>query len=412
MKLKVFSYIAVGAMVALTACSHNGDDFGENVLFTGTETSPVVKFLCDGVSSAGFTVSSTCKVSSDVHVTVKAAPELLEAYNTQFNRQFVAPPTNAYTLEGTDMVIKAGSHMSSQLKLTANSEDLAEGVGYMLPITITEVKGEGLGVIESSRTAYVQFTKVITIKAGHLNGGSSYHIPKFRPSDEADPLSSPVAALGQMTIEMKVLPLRFGTNANQASGISTLCGNEENFLFRFGDGGGQPTNQLELVKGCIGTAPMPDDKEKYANPNIHMGTFDTGHWIHFAAVYDGSVLRVYRDCEQIALVETNGGTINLSTAYNGSSGWFDTFTIGSSCHSRFFNGYVSECRVWNVPRSVAELENSLCYVDPTSEGLIACWRFDGETNADGSIRDVTGHGYDATTLTGQVTWVDGQKCPY
>ena len=319
MKFKAISYLAVGAMAVLTACSHEGDNFGDRVLFTGTETSPVVKFLCDGMSSTALTVTSTAKATTDVHITVKAAPELLDAYNKKYNRSFVAPEPNMYQLENTDLVIKAGSNMSSQVKITSNSEDLAEGVGYMLPITITSVSGDDLGVIEDSRTAYVQFTKVITIKAGFLNGSSSYEIPGFKCTDASDPLSSPVAALNQMTIEMKVLPLRFGTNPNQASGISTLCGNEENFLFRFGDGGGQPTNQLELVKGAIGTDPSPDKKEHYADPNIHMGTFDTGHWIHFAAVYDGSMLRVYRDCEQIAAIETAGGQINLSTAYNGAS---------------------------------------------------------------------------------------------
>lgn len=411
MKLKALAYLAVGA-IALTACTHEGDDFGDKVFFTGTETSPNVKFLCDGLSSTALTVTSTKKVGSDVKIVVSPAPELIEAYNTKYSRNFVAPDPSMYQIENTNLTIEAGKSVSSQVKLTCNSDDLAEGVAYMLPVTIKTVSGDGLGVIEDSRTAYVQFTKVITIKAGYLNGGASYEIPGFKCTDATDPLSSPVAALGAMTIEMKVFPLRFGSNPNQASGISTLCGNEENFLFRFGDGGGQPTNQLELVKGAIGDDPNPDKKEHYADPNIHMGQFDTGHWIHFAAVYDGTMLRVYRDCEQIASVETSGGKINLSTAYNGSSGWFDTFTIGSSCHSRFFNGYVSECRVWNVARSVAELESGLCYVDPTSEGLIACWRFDGETNDDGSIRDVTGHGYDATMLTGSAQWVEGQKCPY
>ena len=202
MKTKFLSYLAVGAMVVLTACSHEGDDFGDRVLFTGTENSPVVKFLCDGLSSTALTVTSTGKVSSDVHIKVKAAPELLDGYNKKYNRQFIAPPESAYTLEGTDLVIKAGSHMSSQVKLTSNSDDLEEGVGYMLPVTITEVSGDGLGVIEASRTAYVQFTKVITIKAGYMDNRSSYEIPGFKLADQADLLSSPVSALDQMTIEM------------------------------------------------------------------------------------------------------------------------------------------------------------------------------------------------------------------
>ncbi|MDE5704995.1 DUF1735 domain-containing protein [Muribaculum sp.] len=407
MKLKAISYLAVGAMVALTACSHEGDNFGDRVLFTGTENSPVVKFLCDGMSSTALTVTSTAKATADVHITVKAAPELLDAYNKKYNRSFVAPEPSMYQLEGTDAVIKAGSSMSSQIKISSNSESLAEGVGYMLPITITEVNGDGLGVIESSRTAYVQFTKVVTIKAGLLNLNGAYEVPAFRHTDENP---SPVRALGQMTLEMKVFPLSFGRSQY---GIGTLVGCEENFLFRFGGGDGTGDNNLQFVKGSIGDDPHPDKKQHYEN--LKIGDFDTGRWIHFAAVYDGTNLTIYRDCERISTIETSGGTINLSMAYNGSSGWFDTFTIGSSCHNRFFHGYISECRVWTVPRSVADLENGICYVDPTSDGLLACWRFDGETNEDGSIRDVTGHGYDAVApswASGGVQWVEGQKCPY
>lgn len=403
MKLKALSIFAIGAAVALTACTHSGDNFGSRVLFTGTETNPTVKFLCDGLSSTAFTVSSTNKVSEDVHVTVKAAPELLEEYNKKYDKAFIAPPENAYELEGTDMIIKAGSNQSTQLKLTCNSEDLEEGKGYMLPITITEVKGDQ-GIIESSRTAYVQFTKVVTIKAGFLDNRSAYEVPGFRHTDEKP---SPVRELGQMTLEMKVLPLSFGTSNY---GISTLVGCEENFLFRFGGGDGSGDNNLQFVKGAIGDDPHPDKKQHYEN--LRIGDFEVGHWVHFAAVYDGSTLRIYRDCEEISRIETTGGKINLSMAYNGSSGWFDTFTIGSSCHGRFFHGYVSECRVWTVPRSAAELENNLCYVDPTTEGLLAYWRFSDDLQEDGSIRDCTGHGYDAKAFIGSMQYVEGQKCPY
>lgn len=404
MKLKAISYFTVGAMVALCSCSHEGDNFGDRLLFTGSETNSTYKFLCDGMSSQAFTITSTGKATSDIHITVKAAPELLEEYNKKNDKQFVAPPENAYVLEGTDMVIKAGSNMSSQLKLTCNSEDLQEGVGYMLPVTITEVKGGDLGVIESSRTAYIQFTKVITITAGYLNNGSAYEVPGFRHTDEKP---SPVRELGQMTLEMKVFPLSFGRSNY---GISTLCGCEENFLFRFGGGDGSPDNNLQFVKGSIGDDPHPDKKKHYEN--LRIGEFEVGHWVHFAAVYDGSTLRIYRDCEEISRIDTEGGKINLSMAYNGSSGWYDTFTIGSSCHGRFFDGYVSECRVWNVARTVAELENNLCYVDPTTEGLLAYWRFSNDLQEDGSVRDATGHGYDATAFIGSMQFVEGQKCPY
>ena len=136
------------------------------------------------------------------------------------------------------------------------------------------------------------------------------------------------------------------------------------------------------------------------------------HWLHFAAVYDGQYLRLYLDGEQIHFVETkNGGTINLSMAYDGHT-WEDTFSIGRSAgNARFFDGYISECRVWNVARTSAQIEDGVCYVDPTSEGLIAYWRFDGETQDDGSVLDMTGHGHNAVP-GGTITYVDNQKCPF
>ena len=73
-----------------------------------------------------------------------------------------------------------------------------------------------------------------------------------------------------------------------------------------------------------------------------------------------------------------------------------------------FDGYISECRVWNVARTTAELEDGICYVDPTSEGLISYWRFDGETQEDGTVLDMTGHGHNAKPY-GDITYVDNQN---
>ncbi|MBQ2534265.1 MAG: LamG domain-containing protein, partial [Prevotella sp.] len=139
--------------------------------------------------------------------------------------------------------------------------------------------------------------------------------------------------------------------------------------------------------------------------------FPTGQWLHFAAVYDGSWFRVYLDGEQIQAVETKGGTINLSMAYNGKN-WEDCFSIGRSAgYARYFNGCVSECRVWNVARTQAELQDGICYVDPTSEGLVAYWRFNGELQDDGTVLDETGHGYNAS-IFGNIQWRENNKCPW
>jgi len=399
MKKYILGTLAAVAII-LTGCD-NGEDFNDAVFMTGTLTSSNVRFLVDGQSEMALTVSSSAKATNDVTVEVKATPEMLDAYNQKTGRNYQLPPEEAYTIEGGKVVIKAGSNMSTQIKLTADGDKLQEGIGYCLPVSITNVTGADLGTIEASRTAYVLFTKVINIKAANLGGSGGFDIKGFWVSQNED---SPVQNLNAMTLEMKVLPVSF-----DMGWIGSLCGCEENFLFRFGDGAGFPGNKLQLAKGSIGTPIHPDQKEHF-DTKIDK-EFPTGHWLHFAAVFDGHFLRIYLDGELIHSVESQGGSINLSMAYDGHH-WTDGFAIGRSAgYARYFNGYISECRVWNVARTLDEIDNGICYVDPTSEGLIAYWRFNGETQDDGTVRDETGHGYDATPF-GTVTYVDNQKCPF
>lgn len=398
--MKKYTLLSLFALLLCVSGCKTEPDYSDAVYMTGTLTSSSVKFLVEGQSTLGLTVTSTDKVETDVKVGVQVAPQLLNAFNASTGRNCQMPPEGSYSIEAGDIVIPANANQSTQIKVTADAEKLQEGVAYCLPVSITSVSDAGLKVMETSRTAYVMLTKVINIKAAYLSGSQSFDIPSFGGEN------SPVKALQQMTLEMKVCPRSFPGKRS----ISSLCGCEENFLFRFGDGAGKPGNRLQLAKASIGTASHPDKKDHYeawADKD-----FEANRWYHFAAVYDGQFLRVYLDGEQIQFVETrNGGTINLSMAYDGHT-WDDTFSIGRSVgYQRFFNGYVSECRVWNIARTAAEIEDGVCYVDPTSEGLVAYWRFNGETQEDGTVLDMTGHGYNAQPH-GTVTYVDNQKCPF
>lgn len=395
--MKKYLYLSLILLLGLSSCK-NDVDFCDSVYLTGTLTSPTIKFLVDGQSSMGITVTSSAKADEEIKVQLEAAPQLLDQFNTSTNRNCQLPPDGSYTLNDTEVIIKEGKAQSSQIEVKADADKLKEGVSYCLPITIKSVEGGGLKVLESSRTAYLMLTKVINIKTAYLAGDNSFDIPSFGGDN------SPVKALGAMTLEMKVMPVSF------ENVISSLCGCEENFLFRFGDGAGSANNKLQLARAAIGSASHPDKKDHY---EAYVETeFETGKWYHFAAVYDGQYLRIYIDGKQVQVVETkNGGTINLSMAYNGHN-WDDTFSIGRSVgHSRFFDGCVSECRVWNVARTQAQLEDGVCYVDPTTSGLLAYWRFNGQLQEDGTVLDETGHGYNAHPYK-TVQWMDHQKCPF
>ena len=400
--------LLIGSLAALalitTGCSDH-EEFSDAVFFTGSLSSSNIRFNVDGQDEMGVTVTSSAKATNDIEVVLAPAPELVEAYSQKTGRPYVAPPAEAYSLENGTVTIKAGTAQSTAMKLIADADKLQEGVGYCLPLTIKSVKN-GPEALEAGKTVYVLFTKVITIKVASLGRRGGFDIQKFWLHLNPE---SPVQALPQMTLEMKVLPVSFPNSPRSAAGISSLCGCEENFLFRFGDGAGQPCNRLQLAKASIGPAQNPDQKDHFES---WLGDWDVGQWVHFAAVYDGSFMRVYIDGQQVFSYETkNGGTINLAQAYEGHN-WDDGFSIGRSVgYARYFDGYVSECRVWNVARTVDQIENGICYVDPTSEGLIGYWRFNGEVQDDGTVRDETGHGYDATPF-GTVTYVDNQKCPY
>ena len=403
--MKKYIFFAMALVLGLTSCN-DGPDYGDALFITGTLSSPNVRFAVDGESSMALTVSSTTKVSDDIEVTLTVDPSQLGTYNTSTGRNSELPPAGSYTLSHNTVTIPAGKPQSTQVLVTADGDQLQEGVSYCLPITITEVKG-GMNALGSAKTVFLTLTKVIDVKAAYLARTGGFDIKGFMDSEDHP---SPVKELKAMTLEMKVMPVSFPYGQErQANGISSLCGCEENFLFRFGDGAGNPVDKLQLAKASIGNAFHPDKKDHYEawaeNP------FPTGQWLHFAAVYDGSWFRVYLDGEQIQAVETKGGTINLSMAYNGKN-WEDCFSIGRSAgYARYFNGCVSECRVWNVARTQAELQDGICYVDPTSEGLVAYWRFNGELQDDGTVLDETGHGYNAS-IFGNIQWRENNKCPW
>ena len=221
-EMKKYIFLSLAFLLCLTGCKET-PEFHDKVFLTGTLSSQNIKFLVDGQSSLGLTVSSSAKANSDVKITVEADPGKLDVYNAATGRTAVLPPADSYSIDGKSVVIEAGKSQSTALEVSADAEKLQEGVAYCLPVSITSVDGDGLGILESSRTAFIVFNKVIEIKAADLNKAASFDILGFGGED------SPVKALSQMTLEMKIKPESFG-------GISSLCGCEENFLFRFGGG--------------------------------------------------------------------------------------------------------------------------------------------------------------------------------
>lgn len=113
---------------------------------------------------------------------------------------------------------------------------------------------------------------------------------------------------------------------------------------------------------------------------------DDGSWHHFAAVYDGTLMKLYVD-----------GQLDAEKAVSGpiSTNDFEVW-LGANAEvpGRNFAGQLDEFRVWNVARSEAEIQASQRRsVDPASPGLVGYWKLNdgsGTTIASSKAGDNNG----------------------
>lgn len=97
------------------------------------------------------------------------------------------------------------------------------------------------------------------------------------------------------------------------------------------------------------------------------GVLETGKWIHLAATIDGSgIAKLYKNGEQIQTGEIHlPNTLKRTKNYIGKSNWPDDY----------FNGKISDLRIWKISRSAEDIKNSM-YLQLTGKevGLVGYWR--------------------------------------
>ena len=383
MKAKYILLLTAFFAICLSGCK-KGAEYNPALYFTGTDQTPEVKFVVDGPSSMGVSITSSVRVGKDINVNVKLAPELVADYNARKKTAYEYLPDGSFNLSATNTVIKSGVNISDAIQFSITSlADFREGVTYIVPITITGTDGD-IPVLESSRTLYLIIKRTIITQAASLAGNRYFSVPTFM-SDAS------LAAVPNLTLECRVLVNSFQT-ANPF--ITSVMGIEETFLLRFGDVS-IPNNKLQLAAGQVVGA------GKY--PVTSNAAFSTGQWHHIAAVYNGSTMSLYVDGVLDNYTDAAPGGINLTSTWEGG------FLIGRSAGSRYLNGYISEARVWSKALTANELQNNLCYVDPASAGLLAYWRFNG-TSTGNDVPDLTGHGHTAIG-NNTLNWILGVRCP-
>ncbi len=374
----IFLLLAVGTL--FTACDNEGDKFDYQkvgLLITGTEQVPVQRFTVDELPAAyAVTVKATRRCDKPVTMSLAIDTSLVRQYNSTHGTAYYPVPLDAVSLEDGTVTIPQGEALSSAAQVKVLSTDnFIEGATYVIPVTIKQVSGDGGEVIESSRTIFLQISRIISFYAleNDRNASSNYIFPDDK-----------MVNLTNYTIEFKVYSYNFGNVGNIKRVLAIEGKNEEEAnMFRFGENGSAGGDILQWV--------LPGGR---CFSSTH---FKTNRWYLVSCTYDGATFKMYVD-----------GVEDAQASGTGKSTPFQRFELGMSWGnyrtSQFFQGRLCEVRVWNRALTASEIATGFAGVNAHSDGLVAYWKMnEGEGHI---FQDATGHGYD---MDWSDTWRDDRE---
>ena len=382
MIMRMIRYIVAAVLIALViaACDSEGDKFDYQkvgLLISGTEQVPVQRFTVEDLPAAcAVTVKATRRCSKAVTVRLAIDTALVRSYNAKHGTAYYPVPASAVTLENSEVTIPEGEALSSSAQVKVlSTDDFIEGATYVIPVTISQVEGDGGEVIESSRTIFLQISRIISFYSleNSQQASSNYIFPDDK-----------MVNLTNYTIEFKVYSYRFGNVGNIKRVLSIEGKNEEEAnMFRFGENGSAGGDILQWV--------LPGGR---CFSSTH---FKTNRWYLVSCTYDGSTFKMYVD-----------GVEDAQTSGSGKATPFQRFELGMSWgnyrSSQFFQGRLCEVRVWNRALTASEISMGFAGVNAHSDGLVAYWKMnEGEGHI---FHDATGHGYDMDWTD---TWRDDKE---
>lgn len=289
----------------------------------------------------------TSDITSDVNVayTIVTDEKVLSDYNQKYGKEYVLYTGAA--LESETSTIAAGKIYSSAvgLKLTGLDE-IDESKTFLLPVRVTT---SDVPLIDGADMTYFIIKKPIEIMTAARFSSSYVKVP-----------ISPLNVFEEVTYEAIVNVSAFADN-------NTVMGCEGVMIMRIGDAGGGtvPRDILQMA----GKSEMT----WYDNP------LQAGKWYHLAFTCNSAgEANLYVNGESVVQGSfTMSADLTAGGAdYGFSIGQVPRFMWGT----RPFNGYMSEVRLWNVVRSANQIKENMLNVDPSTPGLVAYYKFNGDIN--------------------------------
>lgn len=365
------------AAVAFTGCKNEdpAEHHFDNKLYISSAQLTDDLLIRDDIVSDSRTISARLALPApeDVTVTFEGRPDMAARYNMVYGDNAVGLPAEYFSIPEKVISIGKGNVTGNDIVVNfTNTNELNGDLRYVLPVTVADI--QGISLLESTRTVYFIFKGAALINV--VADISEMYFPVN--------WSSSVNVSGLKTITVEALVRSSDWEAGRGNALSSVFGIEGNFLIRIGDAD-RPRNQLQLV----------NPNGNWPSPNAAPG-LPVNEWIHIAVVWDATTGEriYYQNGEVVASDNAASGSVSLNSGcYVGKS--YDD--------SRWLPGEISELRIWNIQRTQEQIASSMYTVDPTTDGLLAYWKFnEGSGNV---INDATGNG---TNLTGEgtPTWVN------
>lgn len=387
MKIKILlkSVLVMLLTVSFVACSDSDKDI-DNQLYYSNSNSYALSHLSEVLfKSTAKTDSRILKVSMpkpenrDINIEYVVDESLLDHFNKAYYENAIILPKNNYDIPDSKDIIVATTVES--IGKTINFKSLGELDGekvYVLPVCI---QSQDLGILDSSRVQYFVF------KGAALINVVPSMVKNYFYSQNAFPNGEVLEDLeNAITLECLVNANSFLNEGK--SFISTVMGIEGHFLLRFGDAG-FPQGQLQVATSA---GNVPEANESFQIP--------TKQWVHLAVAYSkpGNAIKVYINGELQSSTVKNIPSINLNRT------GIDGFQIGRSYEdSRYFDGLMSEMRIWNVERTQDEIKDNFYGVDPETPGLVAYWK--GDEGEGTVLKDYANGNNLQSPVKDGVTWV-------
>ena len=154
------SLFALAALLGLAvACVDKTPEYEQIVAtyYLSTNNTEVISLAANRGKDVNLNVKTRELTGGEANLTftLKVDMEKVATYNAENQTEYVAMPTEAYTLNKAEIMVPRFNTGSTTVKVTVKAKGLEAGKIYILPLSIDTVKGGNYKLDETAQTVYI-----------------------------------------------------------------------------------------------------------------------------------------------------------------------------------------------------------------------------------------------------------------